>query len=109
MAPPYMTFKGRRLLLSSWRRATKWEFWPPWVFYPPLLVYIGYLMLKHRSATLFTAANPAIVGGGFVGESKFTILQCLAGAPSHVARFLVEATPARGLVVAQGCLLGRKR
>ena len=105
MAPPYLhaaafavsvcclgifrrasTAKGRRLLLSSWRRATKWEFWPPWLFYPPLLVYIGYLMLKHRSATIFTAANPSIVAGGFVGESKFAILQGLDGAPSHVAR-----------------------
>ena len=80
------TARGRRLLVSSWRRLTRWEFWPPWVFYPPLLVYIAYLMVKHRSATLFTAANPAIVAGGFVGESKYAILQALAGARAYVAR-----------------------
>ena len=42
--------------------------------------------LKHRSATLFTAANPAIPGGGVVGESKHAILRGLAGSPAHVAR-----------------------
>jgi RimK-like ATP-grasp domain len=85
------TTKGRRLLLSSWRRLTRWEFWPPWVFYPPVLAYVVSLMLRHRSATLFTAANPAILAGGFVGESKFDILQGLARAGDYVARsVLVE-------------------
>jgi hypothetical protein len=81
------SFRRRcRLLLSSWRRLTRWEFWPPWVFYPPLLVYIPHLMVKHRSTTLFTAANPAIVAGGFVGESKYAILQALADAHTFLAR-----------------------
>jgi hypothetical protein len=78
--------KRRRLLLSFWRRLTRWEFWPPWVFYPPLLLYIGGLMLKHRSATLFTASNPAIEAGGVVGESKHGILRGLAGSQAYVAR-----------------------
>jgi hypothetical protein len=43
-------------------------------------------MLRHRSATLFTAANPAIVAGGFVGESKYAILQGLACANRYLAR-----------------------
>jgi len=43
-------------------------------------------MVKHRRATVFTAANPAILAGGFVGESKFDILQGLAGASEWVAR-----------------------
>jgi RimK-like ATP-grasp domain len=76
----------RRLLLSSWRRLTRWEFWPPSVFYPPLLVHVAWLMVKHRSMTVFTAANPSIVAGGFVGESKYAILQGLGSTPSHVAR-----------------------
>lgn len=80
------TARGRRLVVSSWRRFTRWEFWPPWVFYPPLLAYIACLMVKHRSATLFTSANPAIVAGGFVGESKYAILQGLGGAAPYVAR-----------------------
>lgn len=80
------TYRGRRLLVSSWRRLTRWEFWPPWMFYPPVVCYIVYLMLKHRSLTLFTAANPVIIGGGFVGESKIDILRGLAKAESFVAR-----------------------
>ena len=80
------TERARRLLVSTWRRGTRWEFWPPWVFYPPVFAYVGYLMVKHRSATLFTAANPAILGGGFIGESKYDILQGLAGAGDFVAR-----------------------
>ena len=74
------TDKGRRLMLSTWRRSTRWEFWPPWMFYPPVLAYVAYLMAKHRSVTVFTAANPAILAGGFIGESKFDILQGLSGA-----------------------------
>jgi hypothetical protein len=50
------------------------------------LAYLAYLMVKHRSATLFTAANPAILAGGFIGESKFDILQGLMRAGEYVAR-----------------------
>lgn len=80
------TYRSRRLLVSSWRRLIRWEFWPPWAFYPPLLMYLAYLAAKFRSLTLFTAANPAILAGGFVGESKFAILQGLSGAGDYVAR-----------------------
>lgn len=75
-----LTHKGRRLLLSSWRRLTRWEFWPPFAFYPPVIIYIFGLMFKYRSLTIFTAANPAIPGGGFIGESKAQILHGLEGA-----------------------------
>jgi hypothetical protein len=74
------------LLVSRWRRSTRWEFWPPWLFYAPLVPYLGYLAAKHRSMTVFTAANPAIEAGGFVRESKFDILQGLAGAGEYLAR-----------------------
>jgi len=80
------TDRGRRLMLSTWRRGTRWEFWPPWMFYPPVLAYVAYLMAKHRSMTVFTAANPAILAGGFIGESKFDILQGLSGSGEYVAR-----------------------
>ena len=89
---PLATWRGRRLMLSRWRRLTRWEFWPMWAFYPPIVLYILYLGLRHRSLTLFTAANPAIPGGGFVGESKGAILQGLAHAPGQVARW--ELIPA---------------
>ncbi len=70
-------WRTRRLLLSRWRRLTRWEFWPLWMFYPPVVVYILWLALKHRSLSLFTAANPAIPAGGLVGESKSEILSHL--------------------------------
>jgi hypothetical protein len=79
------SFRGRRLLLSRWRRLTRWEFWPPWVFYLPLVPYLLWLGLKHRSLTVFTAANPGIPGGGVAGESKWEILDGLkAAAPERV-------------------------
>ncbi len=70
--------RQRRLLLSRWRRLTVWEFWPLWMFYPPVILYIIYLGLRHRSMTLFTAANPAMPAGGFIGEEKSKILSDLA-------------------------------
>src|SRR5205809_2080223 len=86
VGPAMATDRGRRLMLSTWRRGTRWEFWPPWIFYPPVLAYVAYLMAKHRSMTVFTATNPAILAGGFIGESKFDILQGLSGSGEYVAR-----------------------
>ncbi|HET7218102.1 MAG TPA: VTT domain-containing protein [Vicinamibacterales bacterium] len=68
------------------QRATRWEFWPVWILYAPVAAYIGWLMLKYQSATVFTAANPDIPGGGFVGESKFDILRSLAKVDDRLAR-----------------------
>jgi membrane protein DedA with SNARE-associated domain len=81
--------RGRRLLFSSWQRATRWEFWPPWIFYLPVLAYVLRLGWKHRGSTVFTAANPAMPGGGFVGESKSEILADLTRSGAPVARFIV--------------------
>lgn len=99
-APPHRTvvrfpgWRRRRLLYSSWVRLTRWEFWPPWAVYPPVLGYVLGLAARHRSLTVFTAANPAILAGGFVGESKIDILRGLG--PEHIARslFLDGALPA---------------
>jgi hypothetical protein len=66
--------RWRRKLIGRVRRWSRWEFWPPYVFYPPVIAYIAYLGLRFRSFTLFTAANPAMPAGGFVGESKHAIL-----------------------------------
>ncbi|MFL6274402.1 MAG: VTT domain-containing protein [Blastocatellia bacterium] len=86
------SYKGRRLLLGRWRRLRRWEFWPAWVFYVPVIVYVAFLALKHRSLTLFTAANPGIVAGGFVGESKIDILRQLSASADYVAcATLIEA------------------
>jgi pimeloyl-ACP methyl ester carboxylesterase/membrane protein DedA with SNARE-associated domain len=79
------TWHGRRMLVSRWRRLTRWEFWPAWVFYIPVVSYVASLMFRFRSLTLFTLANPAIPGGGFVGESKAHILDNLKTAGEFVA------------------------
>ncbi len=93
------TWRGRRLLLSRWRRLTRWEFWPLGAFYTPVVLYILWLGLKHRNFTAFTHANPAIPRGGLIGESKYAILRGLGlenrGA-NRVARTLL--LPARDSV-----------
>lgn len=72
--------RRRRDLVGWWKRLYRWEFWPPYLFYPPVVAYIAYLGIRFRSWTLFTAANPAIPAGGFVGESKHQILDHLRDA-----------------------------
>jgi membrane protein DedA with SNARE-associated domain len=87
------TYRGRRLIVSKWRRLTRWEFWPMWAFYPPVICYVLFLALKHRSLTVFTAANPAIPASGFIGESKLDILRGLATSNGYLARSsLIEAS-----------------
>jgi pimeloyl-ACP methyl ester carboxylesterase/membrane protein DedA with SNARE-associated domain len=71
------TYRGRRSLVRRWRRLTRWEFWPAYVFYAPVFAYMLYLGVRFRGLTLFTAANPAMPAGGFVGESKQEILERL--------------------------------
>jgi membrane protein DedA with SNARE-associated domain len=62
---------------SLWARVSQWEFWPAWLFYAPVGLLYVWLALRHRSFTLPTAANPGIVMGGLVGESKFETLKVL--------------------------------
>jgi len=65
------------------------EFWPMWAFYPPVMAYAAWLMLRHRSVLLPTAANPSFPGGGFFGESKAEILAlAVRHAPQWVAPFI---------------------
>ncbi len=78
------TWQTRRRLLGWVRRRTRWEFWPPWLSYIPVAPYVLFLGMKHRSLTLFTAANPGIPSGGFVGESKSAILGNLPGVPDFM-------------------------
>ncbi|MDX1637771.1 MAG: alpha/beta fold hydrolase [Balneolaceae bacterium] len=74
---PAVTWRGRRMVLSRWRRLTRWEFWSPFIIYTPVVCYILYLWTKFGKLTTFTAANPGIPHGGFIGESKTDILRSL--------------------------------
>jgi membrane protein DedA with SNARE-associated domain len=90
-------WQTRRRLLGWFRRRSRWEFWPPWLAYLPVVPYIVFLGIKHRSLTLFTAANPGIPSGGFVGESKSAILANLDRVPDFilVSKALPETTRIR--------------
>lgn len=78
----YSSHRNRRLLIGRIKRIVKWEFWPIQIFYLPVVVYVLFLAIKHRSLTAFTAANPAIPAGGFKGESKDEIYNCLKSSPA---------------------------
>jgi hypothetical protein len=84
IVPRLFSWRGRRLLVATWRRTVRWEYWPPSVFYAPVAMYVLWLGIRHRSLTLFTAANPAIEAGGFINESKAAILTGLAAAGDAV-------------------------
>lgn len=89
---PAFSYRGRRLLLSRWKRIVNWEFWPPWVLYFPVCCYIAWLGVKHRGLTVFTAANPDIPEGGFIGESKSAILDLFGDRENIVPYRLIEAS-----------------
>ena len=76
---PLFTWRGRRLLLSRWRRLSNWEFWPFYVTNVVTFVYVLYTgLVKYRRATLFTLTNPAIKpDSGFIGERKSAIFKGL--------------------------------
>jgi hypothetical protein len=84
-----MNYRSRRTLVGFLKRKVRWEFWPPWAAYIPLVPYIVWLALRHRSLTLFTAANPGMPSGGFVGESKSQILDHLSRADEAVAAYSI--------------------
>jgi hypothetical protein len=80
-----ISWQARRRALGWILRKTRWEFWPPWLAYLPVIPYVLYLGVRHRSLTLFTAANPGIPTGGFAGESKSHILAQLTKVPDFTA------------------------
>ena len=84
VVPRLFSWRGRRLLVATWKRTVRFEYWSPFVFYGPVAIYILWLGIRHRGPTLFTAANPGIEAGGFINESKAAILRGLAGAGDAV-------------------------
>src|SRR5207247_4881089 len=91
------SFSARRMFVGFVRRKVRWEFWPAWAAYIPVAPYLIYLACKHRSPTLFTATNPGMPSGGFIGESKSQILGHLSRAEGAVAVFeLIPGSLGRG-------------
>ncbi len=87
--PLVLNYPSRRKFIGFLKRKIRWEFWPVWAAYIPVVPYILYLALRYRSLTLFTAANPGMPSGGFVGESKSQILDHLSQGDSMVAVYSV--------------------
>lgn len=50
------------------------EFWPAALFYAPVWIWNVVLAVRHLGVRLPLIANPSIVGGGVVGESKSAVL-----------------------------------
>ena len=92
MVRKILTISILRQITVAARRWTHWEFWPAWLFYIPVALYYFWLAVRYRSLSLPTAANPGMATGGFVGESKFEILDQLhATSPDSVAEaFLLD-------------------
>ena len=87
----FSSWKNRRLFVGRLKRITNWEFWSLKIFYFPVVVYVLFLAIKHRSLTIFTCANPAILASGFIGESKNEIYEGLRKSAAN-APFLLRYT-----------------
>lgn len=72
-----LTGDGRRRIKIKLLKMRHHEWWPAYIFYLPMIPVWLYLIVRYRSFTCWTAANPAIPDGGIVGESKADILSAL--------------------------------
>ncbi len=72
-------------------RLFNWEYWPFALVYTPVFVYWFLLALKNRSLLFFSAANPGIMAGGLVGESKRAIMDMVPRAWKPAECFLPTA------------------
>jgi membrane protein DedA with SNARE-associated domain len=82
--------------LPAAQRWLQWEFWPARLFYFPIGLNYVRLALKYRGINLPTIANPGMLTGGLVGESKDEILRDLyLTSPDFTARsaLIVRGTP----------------
>ncbi len=55
----------------------RYEYWPWYLFFLPALPVCILWMIRTRKFFYFTATNPAIPLGGFFGEKKMEILNCI--------------------------------
>lgn len=65
------------------------EFWPADLFYLPLKIWGLLLGFRYGGLTTFTAANPYIRAGGFVGERKSEIYEMF---PKEISTYLANTT-----------------
>jgi membrane protein DedA with SNARE-associated domain len=78
------------------QRWLQWEFWPARLFYLPIGLNYVRLGLKYRGINLPTIANPGMLTGGIVGESKHATLQDLVRTSADFtarSALITEITP----------------
>ena len=78
--------RRRRLLVSTWRRLTRWEFWPPWAFYPPVFVYLVYLMANTGARRSSPRRIRPFWPAELWANPSTDVLEGLAGSGEYVAR-----------------------
>jgi len=86
---PFLFRRRIRALIRSpaTQRWLQWEFWPANLFYIPIGLNYVRLAVKYRGINLPTIANPGMLTGGMVGESKDEILRDLfQTSPDFTAR-----------------------
>lgn len=71
---PAFSYRGRRFLISRYRRLRRWQHWPSFILYVPVTFYIFYLGLRYRCLTLFTLANPGISKRNDIERSESNLL-----------------------------------
>jgi len=77
-----------RLLYGRFRRLVRWEYWATGPIYLPVFILAVWNILRYRSLSVVTAANPGMPSGGFVLDSKSEILRAF-GDSSHIAKFKI--------------------
>jgi membrane protein DedA with SNARE-associated domain len=82
-------FHGMPSLDDLKKRVGQAEHIPNAILYIPVGLYYIFLGLRHRSLTLPSASNPNIETGGFMGESKASVMQMVGNdQQSWIAEFV---------------------
>jgi membrane protein DedA with SNARE-associated domain len=91
-----LTARGRRIWRRAAARVRRWtmpEFWPTPLVYAPLAPWILWQAIRNGGIGSLGAANPGFEDGGFVGESKFAILEALPREWTIPARLIRDDEP----------------
>ncbi len=74
-------------------RLLHWEYWPFHVVYAPIYIYWLWLYARSGSFFFFNTANPTIINGGFLMESKRDIYKLIPDIYYPATLFFKPGTP----------------
>lgn len=81
-------------------RLFHWEYWPFHIVYSPMYIYWLWLCIKTRSFFFFSTANPSIINGGFLMESKKAIYDLIPSGYYPSTLFFKKGTANAEIVAA---------